>query len=502
MVSEIANNELDIGLATPAPEVLLTPNIGVFGVGGAGGNAINNMIRSKLGGVSFFAANTDAQALSRSLVADKIQLGVALTKGLGAGANPEIGKAAAEESADKIKEALTGLHLLFLTAGMGGGTGTGAAPVVARLAKEMNILTVGVVSKPFNFEGARRMKTAEQGIIELQKYVDTLVVIPNQNLYRIAGEGMTFLEGFKIADNVLCQGVRSITDLILKPGIINLDFADVRTVLSTMGRSMMGTGEANGENRALVAAEQAITNPLLDNTSIKGAKSLLLNISSGSDMTMNEFDIAAERIRAEVDPDANIIVGASVDEDLSGKIRVSLVATGIDDMVNNIPEAVNKPVVPEPAPVNVTPPEIAPIVAPTPAPEPVAAEPDLMPIQPSIAQTPELILTETVEPLSATLVVDLPTPPPAPEPALFTEQQPIMADITPITDMPEERAEIKVDTPQNTANVKPQNSGLFGRFWGKKRPVVRPAQPKEDEPLLDVFGNDMSLPSFFKEPRK
>ena len=357
MVNEVMeNNDLGLTLATPQPEVLLTPNIGVIGVGGAGGNAVNNMIESGLAGVSFFAANTDAQTLAKSMAADKLQLGVAVTKGLGAGANPEIGKAAAEESIDKIKEALTGLHLLFLTAGMGGGTGTGAAPVVAKLAKEMNILTVGVVSKPFNFEGTRRMKTAEQGIIELQKYVDTLIVIPNQNLYRIATEKMTFADGFKIADGVLCQGVRNITDLIVKQGLINLDFADVKTVLSSMGRSMMGSGEASGENRALEAAEKAISNPLLDNTSVKGAHSLLLNISGGLDLTMDEVMTAAERIREELDPDANIIFGSILDEELAGKIRISLVATGIDDMVNgSVEPVVEKPTVPEIKPVEVIP---------------------------------------------------------------------------------------------------------------------------------------------------
>ena len=327
-------SSLSIGLVTPPPEVLLTPNIGVIGVGGAGGNAVNNMVTSELNGVSFFVANTDAQALSRSLVSERIQLGVALTQGLGAGANPEVGKAAAEETVEKLADCLKGLHLLFITAGMGGGTGTGAAPVIAKLAKEMGILTVGVVSKPFQFEGSKRMRTANNGIAELKKYVDTLLVIPNQNLFRIVSNSTTFADAFKTADGVLCQGVRSITDLIIKPGMINLDFADVKTVLSSMGRAMMGTGEATGENRAEIAVEKAISNPLLDDSSIRGAKSVLLNISGGLDLTLAEVDLAAERIREELgEEDANIIFGTCADEALHGMIRISIVATGINEEV-------------------------------------------------------------------------------------------------------------------------------------------------------------------------
>ncbi|MBO7243731.1 MAG: cell division protein FtsZ [Alphaproteobacteria bacterium] len=326
-------NSLSIGLVTPPPEVLLTPNIGVIGVGGAGGNAVNNMVASELSGVSFFVANTDAQALSRSLVSERIQLGVALTQGLGAGANPEVGRAAAEETVERISECLKGLHLLFITAGMGGGTGTGAAPVIARIAKEMGILTVGVVSKPFQFEGNKRMRTANNGLAELKKYVDTLLVIPNQNLFRVVSNSTTFADAFKTADGVLCQGVRSITDLIIRPGMINLDFADVKTVLSSMGRAMMGTGEATGENRAEVAVEKAISNPLLDDSSIRGAKSVLLNISGGLDLTLAEVDLAAERIREELgEEDANIIFGTCADEALHGMIRISIVATGIDEL--------------------------------------------------------------------------------------------------------------------------------------------------------------------------
>lgn len=326
-------NSLSIGLATQPPEVLLTPNIGVIGVGGAGGNAVNNMVATELSGVSFFVANTDAQALSRSLVSERIQLGVALTQGLGAGANPEVGRAAAEETVERITECLKGLHLLFITAGMGGGTGTGAAPVIARIAKEMGILTVGVVSKPFQFEGNKRMRTANNGLAELKKYVDTLLVIPNQNLFRVVSNSTTFADAFKTADGVLCQGVRSITDLIIRPGMINLDFADVKTVLSSMGRAMMGTGEATGENRAEIAVEKAISNPLLDDSSIRGAKSVLLNISGGLDLTLAEVDLAAERIREELgEEDANIIFGTCADEALHGMIRISIVATGIDEL--------------------------------------------------------------------------------------------------------------------------------------------------------------------------
>ena len=319
---------LSIGLPEQMPEILLTPNIGVIGVGGAGGNAVNNMIESHLVGASFIVANTDAQVMSKSLTHERIQLGSVLTQGLGAGSNPEIGKQAAEESHDKIKESLKDLHMLFIAAGMGGGTGTGASPVIARIAKEMGILTVGVVTKPFRLEGSKRMRVAEAGIEELAKYVDTLIIIPNQNLFRIAKENTSFVDAFKMADDILYQGVRSITDLMMTPMLVNLDFADLKTVISEMGKAMMGSGEAEGENRALIAAEKAISNPLLD-VSMKGAKGILINISGGSDLSLMEVDEAAERIREEVDEDANIIFGASCDETLAGKIRVSVVATGL-----------------------------------------------------------------------------------------------------------------------------------------------------------------------------
>src|SRR5215207_5136705 len=308
----------------------LKPRITVFGVGGAGGNAVNNMITAGLQGVEFVVANTDAQALTLSKAERIIQMGVQVTEGLGAGSQPDIGRAAAEEVMDEIRDHLSGAHMVFVTAGMGGGTGTGAAPVVAQIAKELGILTVGVVTKPFHFEGQRRMKFAEAGIAELQKCVDTQIIIPNQNLFRVANEKTTFADAFAMADQVLYSGVACITDLMVKEGLINLDFADVRSIMREMGKAMMGTGEASGEKRALRAAEAAIANPLIDDVSMKGARGLLISITGGKDLTLYEVDEAATRIREEVDQEANIIVGATFDESLEGIIRVSVVATGID----------------------------------------------------------------------------------------------------------------------------------------------------------------------------
>ena len=321
----------------------LKPRITVFGVGGAGGNAVNNMITSNLEGVDFVVANTDSQALKTSRAERVIQMGIAATEGLGAGSHPEVGAAAAEEVLDEIKDHLQGIHMAFVTAGMGGGTGTGAAPVIARTAREMGILTVGVVTKPFLFEGPRRMRIAEAGIEELQSQVDTLIVIPNQNLFRIANEKTTFSEAFARADEVLRSGVACITDLMVKEGLINLDFADVRAVMRGMGRAMMGTGEASGDKRAMQAAEAAIANPLLDETSMQGAKGLLISITGGNDLTLYEVDAAATRIRDEVDPDANIILGATFDEALEGVIRVSVVATGIKPEESQIDVAGRQP---------------------------------------------------------------------------------------------------------------------------------------------------------------
>jgi cell division protein FtsZ len=308
----------------------LKPRITVFGVGGAGGNAVNNMITAGLQGVDFVVANTDAQALTMSKAQRIVQMGTQVTQGLGAGSQPDVGAAAAQEVIDEIRDHLSGANMVFVTAGMGGGTGTGAAPVIAKTARDMGILTVGVVTKPFHFEGQRRMRTAESGIAELHKVVDTLLIIPNQNLFRVANEKTTFADAFAMADQVLYSGVACITDLMVKEGLINLDFADVRAVMREMGKAMMGTGEASGDKRALTAAEAAIANPLIDDSSMKGARGLLISITGGKDLTLFEVDEAATRIREEVDQDANIIVGATFDETLDGVIRVSVVATGIE----------------------------------------------------------------------------------------------------------------------------------------------------------------------------
>ncbi|MGH1422895.1 MAG: cell division protein FtsZ [Hyphomonas sp.] len=312
----------------------LSPRILVFGVGGAGGNAIDNMIEANLQGVEFIVANTDAQALSRSKTEHRIQLGPETTSGLGAGARPDIGERAAEESADEIRTYLDGANMVFIAAGMGGGTGTGAAPVIARLAKEQDILTVAVVTKPFGFEGTRRMSLAEKGLEDTQEHVDTMIVVPNQNLFRIANDRTTFAEAFRMADDVLYSGVRGITDLMVMPGLINLDFADVNAIMRGMGTAMMGMGEAAGESRALEAARLAIENPLLDDVSMKGARGVLINITGGYDMTLFELDEAANEIRREVDPDANIILGSAFDTELDGKIRVSVVAAGVESQLS------------------------------------------------------------------------------------------------------------------------------------------------------------------------
>ena len=321
---------MTINLHLPQQNETLRPTITVIGVGGAGGNAVNNMITARLEGVEFVVANTDAQALDSAQTERAIQLGANITKGLGAGADPSVGGAAAEEAMDEIIGHIQGSNMVFITAGMGGGTGTGAAPVIAKAAREMGILTVGVVTKPFQFEGAARMKSAESGLKELQSYVDTLIVIPNQNLFRLATEKTTFADAFRMADEVLHSGVRGVTDLMVKPGLVNLDFADIRTVMREMGKAMMGTGEATGEKRAIDAAEAAISNPLLDDVSLKGARAALINITGGSDMTLFEVDEAANRIRSEIDDDANIIFGSTFNDELEGMMRVSVVATGID----------------------------------------------------------------------------------------------------------------------------------------------------------------------------
>ena len=371
---------MTLNLHIPSPEGELQPRITVFGIGGAGGNAVDNMIAKDLDGVEFVVANTDAQALQHSQARSRVQLGVKVTEGLGAGSKPTVGAAAAEESIEQIIDHLAGAHMCFITAGMGGGTGTGAAPIIAAAARELGVLTIGVVTKPFAFEGTRRMRQAEEGIESLQKHVDTLIVIPNQNLFRLATPETTFAAAFQMADDVLYQGVKGVTDLMVNPGLINLDFADVRAVMDEMGKAMMGTGEASREDtpdRARAAAEMAITNPLLDGMSLKGAKGVLLNVTGGSDITLFELDEAANVIRDQVDPDANIIVGSAFDPNMDGRIRVSVVATGIDaEATENAEPAQHRPLsavgtlrpaAPAPAPA-----------APVRQPEPVAeVEPEL-----------------------------------------------------------------------------------------------------------------------------
>jgi len=359
---------MTLNLSMPGQDDL-KPRITVFGVGGAGGNAVNNMIEKELDGVDFVVANTDAQALQQAKSTSRVQLGIKVTEGLGAGARASVGAAAAEESIEQIVDHLAGAHMCFITAGMGGGTGTGAAPIIAQAARELGVLTVGVVTKPFQFEGAKRMRQAEDGVEALQKVVDTLIIIPNQNLFRLANEKTTFTEAFSLADDVLYQGVKGVTDLMVRPGLINLDFADVRAVMDEMGKAMMGTGEAEGEDRAIQAAEKAIANPLLDEISLRGAKGVLINITGGHDLTLFELDEAANRIREEVDPEANIIVGSTLDENMGGMMRVSVVATGIDALDVNTDMPVPRRSMSKPLQQEV----IEEAVEPAPAPAPVVA---------------------------------------------------------------------------------------------------------------------------------
>ncbi|MEW9614800.1 cell division protein FtsZ [Shinella sp. S4-D37] len=401
----------------------LKPRITVFGVGGGGGNAVNNMITAGLEGVDFVVANTDAQALSMTKASRIIQMGVQVTEGLGAGSQPEVGRAAAEECIDEIIDHLNGTHMCFVTAGMGGGTGTGAAPVVAQAARNKGILTVGVVTKPFHFEGGRRMRLAEEGIQELQKSVDTLIVIPNQNLFRIANDKTTFADAFAMADQVLYSGVACITDLMVKEGLINLDFADVRSVMREMGRAMMGTGEASGEGRAMAAAEAAIANPLLDETSMKGAQGLLISITGGRDLTLFEVDEAATRIREEVDPDANIILGATFDEELEGLIRVSVVATGIDRAASEVAARnadfrnLSKPVTRPSAavPVQAVAPQPQPVQQPV-LQQPVVQQPVVDPIAEAIRVSEETLERE--------LAIPAGRPAPVQQPAASLQEEP------------------------------------------------------------------------------
>jgi cell division protein FtsZ len=394
---------MSINIGPPAIDEL-RPRITVIGVGGAGGNAIANMISARIEGVDFVVVNTDAQALNNSIADNRIQLGPDMTQGLGAGARPEVGRAAAEETIEEIERALEGVHMCFIAAGMGGGTGTGAAPVIAEAARRKGVLTVGVVTKPFLFEGTRRMRAAEGGIAELQKHVDTLIVIPNQNLFLVAKAETTFKEAFQLADEVLQQGVRSITDLMVMPGLINLDFADVRSVMGEMGKAMMGTGEGEGPNRALEAAERAIANPLLDGVSMQGAKGVIISIIGGDDMKLLEVDEAANHIRELVDPNANIIWGSAFNPNLDGKIRVSVVATGIEQS-GEMAESAKAPAVTGGMRGPAFPGGLARPSAPAPAPAPVAAEPQPFAPPPSYA-APEPAAAEpeaAEEPLDLTL---------------------------------------------------------------------------------------------------
>jgi cell division protein FtsZ len=434
---------MTLNLSMPGQEDL-KPRITVFGVGGAGGNAVNNMIEKNLDGVDFVVANTDAQALQQAKAENRVQLGIKVTEGLGAGARATVGAAAAEESIEQIVDHLAGAHMCFITAGMGGGTGTGAAPIIAQAARELGVLTVGVVTKPFQFEGAKRMRQAEDGVEALQKVVDTLIIIPNQNLFRLANEKTTFTEAFSLADDVLYQGVKGVTDLMVRPGLINLDFADVRAVMDEMGKAMMGTGESDGEDRAIKAAEAAIANPLLDEISLRGAKGVLINITGGTDLTLFELDEAANRIREEVDPEANIIVGSTLDTDMGGMMRVSVVATGIDalDVNTDMPvprrsmsrplasEVIEEAVTEEPAA------EVAPVRAPIAAAAAVATASETAPAEESQApsffdeasqqaarvdNTRDMFEGRRYEPVQET-ADDLPPPAYTPEPAAHGAQ--------------------------------------------------------------------------------
>ena len=427
---------MTINLSLPQTESEIKPRITVVGVGGAGGNAVNNMISAALEGVEFIVANTDAQALGQSLADRRVQLGITITQGLGAGARPEVGRQAAEEALPEILQLLDGANMVFITAGMGGGTGTGAAPVIAAAAREQGILTVGVVTKPFHFEGRRRMQSAEQGIQELEKVVDTLIVIPNQNLFRIANEKTTFADAFKMADDVLHMGVRGVTDLMVMPGLINLDFADIRTVMGEMGKAMMGTGEAEGQDRSRVAAESAISNPLLEDHSMKGAKGVLINITGGLDMTLHEVDEAANRIREEVDPDANIIFGSTFDATMQGRMRVSVVATGIAAMAAqqpapnylsldmNRPMQTGQPALSRPAAPPVG--RVAmPAAAMAPPPAPMAAAPVAAPVAPVAAPpAPPMVAPPAPAPMAA-VAQAAPAPAPIAAPVMAPAPAPV-----------------------------------------------------------------------------
>ena len=502
---------LNIGM----PEITeLKPRILVIGVGGAGGNAVNNMITSSLAGVEFVVANTDAQALANSMCDHRIQLGTQITQGLGAGARPDIGAASAQEAIDLLKEPLAGAHMAFITAGMGGGTGTGAAPVIAKLAREQGILTVGVVTKPFQFEGSRRMTIADEGVEELQKHVDTLIIIPNQNLFRIANEKTTFADAFAMADNVLHSGVRGITDLMVMPGLINLDFADVRTVMMEMGKAMMGTGEASGENRSIEAAEAAISNPLLDDVSMKGARGVLINITGGQDLTLFEVDEAANRIRSEVDPDANIIVGSTFNDSLEGGIRVSVFATGIEAEPGRVASPatvmpfVARPVAVEQAPASAEPAVAEQVSVPETLEEPAPVVPLAEGAEPAAASAPELVADpEPVEEEAALLTLDMDDALPADgamaapasaaaatgtidEEAPFIAPQPMRIDDTAEMDLPLERPDpfAEAAVTNGATEARPaKGPSLFERMTGRTRKTeaAPAAEPAKVEPVIE-----------------
>ncbi|MEO0358922.1 MAG: cell division protein FtsZ, partial [Pseudomonadota bacterium] len=481
----------------------LKPRITVFGVGGAGGNAVDNMIEKELDGVEFVVANTDAQALQQARAEDKIQMGVKVTEGLGAGAKATVGAAAAEESIETIVDHLAGAHMCFITAGMGGGTGTGAAPIIAQAARELGVLTVGVVTKPFQFEGGKRMRQAEEGVEALQKVVDTLIIIPNQNLFRLANENTTFTEAFSLADDVLYQGVKGVTDLMVRPGLINLDFADVRAVMDEMGKAMMGTGEASGEDRAIQAADKAVSNPLLDEISLRGARGVLINITGGPDLTLFELDEAANRIREEVDPEANIIVGSTMDPTMEGQMRVSVVATGIEAK----PMQAQTPVIPQERLVATATPVPASVeedgqmsFIPT-APEPVeeTAVTDEVPepaYQPGDDEPEQFV--EAEEPAAAAFVAPQAPKPGTPTPEAMARLRAAVAPAAaPIADVaaPAQQDVAEADGADDKGRF--GINSLIGRMTGKAEtaPTGRNVPPSLDRPAPQSFadeGDDMS----------
>jgi cell division protein FtsZ len=472
--------------------VELSPRIVVIGVGGAGGNAVNNMIEANLQGVEFVVANTDAQALVRSKAPTQIQLGIGKTSGLGAGANPEVGMEAAKESADEIKKLLQGAHMCFIAAGMGGGTGTGAAPIIARIAKEQKVLTVGVVTKPFDFEGKRRMQVAEKGIVDLRNEVDTLLIIPNQNLFRIANKDTTFADAFGMADRVLYSGVRGITDLMVMPGLINLDFADVRTVMAGMGSAMMGEGEGEGENRALKAAKAAIANPLLDDVSMKGARGVLINITGGYDMTLFEVDEAANEVRREVDVDAHIILGSTFDEKMVGKIRVSVVAAGLQQVaavrptpqpVRELQAGLNSAIMNAPSPAA----ELG-IVAPAMTPAPVVAAPQPAPAPVAPVTPPPVQQAAVNVPPS-----DLRPPAPIirPRPAPMPEPTPVETHAAP---------EVAPAPPPVQHHAEQKERSFASLFGWKSKPADEPAPVPAAKPVAgdESFDDELEIPAFLR----